>query len=455
MKNIDSTNPPVHLRTEGKQLIALAIPAILAQFAQMSMGVIDTIMAGRHSADALAAVAIGVSLFNPIIVFIIGIFLALSPITAQYHGKNDQQSIRQTFQVGIVLAVVLALPSSLLLYALEPVMIQIGITPEIIPLTNGYIRALAWGLIPLYCFFAMRFCNEGMFATKAIMYVSLAALPFNVIFNYWFINGGLGVPSMGAVGVGWATVVVWNVMALFLLLYTINSRRYQGYQLFSHWIKPRIDPYVEVLKLGLPMGLALGMEVALFGAVGLMIGRYTVPDIAGHQIALNISSMAFTLSLGLSVAVTARVGYHIGQDAPLRAKNTGLLGVGFGVIIAIFTAAIMLLFSKQLTAIFTTDQQVAAVAAHLIILAAIFQLSDGIQVNANGALRGMKDTRVPMYICTIAYWLIGFPIGYVLAEHFEMGVTGYWIAIISGLTMAAILLLARFLTLTTPKKLTV
>ena len=444
MSNIDSVLQSKKITVEAKQLLALAMPAILAQFAQMSMGVIDTIMAGRYSADALAAVAIGVSLFNPIIVFVIGIFLALSPTVAQYHGQNNPSGIKKTFQVGLILAVVLAIPSSIALYLLEPVMVAIGITPEIIPLANGYLQALAWGLIPLYCFFALRFCNEGMFATKAIMYVSLAALPFNVVFNYWFVNGGLGLEAMGAVGVGWATVVVWIVMAVFLLLYTLNSRRYQGYQLFSNWIKPQLGHYSEILKLGLPMGLALGMEVALFGAVGLMIGRYSVPDIAGHQIALNIASMAFTLSLGLSIAVTARVGYHIGRDDPTNAKRTGILGIGFGVIIALFTASMMLGFGPQFVALFTTDQQVTAVALNLLLLAAIFQISDGVQVNANGALRGMKDTKIPMYICTIAYWLVGFPVGYILAEYFGMGITGYWVALITGLTLAALLLTYRF-----------
>jgi MATE family multidrug resistance protein len=258
---------------------------------------------------------------------------------------------------------------------------------------------------------------------------------------------------MGAVGVGWATVTIWILMASILFLYTSYSRRYQGYHMFTLWIKPRYDHFSEIVKLGFPMGLALGMEVALFGVVGLMIGRYGVPDIAGHQIALNIASMAFTLSLGLSVAVTARVGFHCGQGNEIRAKNTGLLGIGFGVVIALFTASIMLGYSAELTAIFTSDKQVTAVALQLIFLAAIFQISDGIQVNANGALRGMKDTKIPMYICTFAYWLVGFPIGYILAEYFALGVTGYWIAIISGLTMAAILLTVRFIKLTKTSKL--
>ncbi|MDP2559556.1 MATE family efflux transporter [Psychrobium sp. 1_MG-2023] len=440
---INKINTAKH-RIEAKTLLKLAVPAILAQVAQMSLGVIDTIMAGRYSADALAAIAIGVSIFNPIIVFIIGIFLALSPITAQFNGEENKKGVRQAFQSGIVLAVLLALPSSLLLTSLEPLLWQIGITEKIIPLTSGYLEALAWGLIPLYCFFALRFCNEGMFATKAIMYCSIAAIPFNVVCNYWFINGGWGLAPMGAVGVGWATVVVWCVMALSLISYTALAKRYHGYHLFTHWIKPKLKTYSEVFKIGLPMGIGLGMEVALFGAVGLMIGRYSVPEIAGHQIALNISSMAYTISLGLSVAVTARVGYHIGKKDRIQARDTGYMGIGFGVIISCVTAIAMVLFNQQLAQIFTADTQVITVAVQLLILAAIFQLSDGIQVNASGALRGMKDTKVPMLICTVAYWVIGFPVGYIFAEHFGMGVRGYWLAIITGLTLSAILMTRRF-----------
>jgi len=446
-KLIEFIKNPEH-RLESKQLLALAAPAIMAQFAQMSLGVIDTIMAGRYSAEALAAIAIGVSIFNPIIVFIIGIFLALSPITAQYNGQGNQQGVRQAFQRGLILSVLLAIPSSILLYNLEPILWAIGITPEVIPLANGYLQALVWGLVPLYCFFALRFCNEGMFAAKAVMYCSIAAIPFNMVFNYWFINGGLGVPAMGAVGVGWATVVVWSVMATGLFGYTFFAKRYNGYRLFNDWALPKFKHFSEIFKLGLPMGLGLGMEVALFGAVGLMIGRYSVPDIAGNQIAINISSLAYTISLGLSIAVTARVGYHIGKKDLTQARDTGLIGICFGLLISCLTASVIIIFDQQLAAMFTNDPVVSTVAVQLLAMAALFQLSDGIQVNASGALRGMKDTKVPMYICAIAYWLIGFPVGYVLAEHYGMGVTGYWVALISGLSVSAVLMTHRFFSLT-------
>jgi len=448
LKTLISKHLTPNSKIESKRLLQLAVPAILAQLAQMSFGVIDTVMAGRYSADALAAVAIGVSIFNPIIVFIIGIFLALSPITAQYNGEENQLGVTRSFQTGVVLSIMLALPSAILLSSLEPFLWAMGITESIIPLASGYLSVLAWGVFPLYLFFALRFCNEGMFANKAIMYCSLIALPFNVVCNYWFINGGLGVPAMGAIGVAWATLVVWTIMALSLMFYTLTSKRYHGYNLFTQWLKPRFDDYMEVLRVGIPMGIGLGLEVALFGAVGLMIGRYTVPDIAGHQIAMNISSLAYTLSLGLSIAVTARVGYHIGKKDSAQARQTGFMGIVFGMIISVFTATAMILFHQSFTQIFTSDEFVLGVASQLIILAAIFQISDGIQVNASGALRGMKDTKVPMVICMIAYWVIGFPIGYVLAEYADWGVKGYWVAIICGLTISAALMTHRFNKLT-------
>jgi len=246
-------------KLESKELLKLAVPAILAQLAQMSFGVIDTIMAGQYSADALAAVAIGVSIFNPIIVFVIGIFLALSPIAAQYNGDENKLGITRTFQTGVVMSLFLALPSAILLHSLEPLLWGLGITPSIIPLASGYLNILAWGVFPLYFFFSLRFCNEGMFANKAIMYCSLIALPFNVVCNYWFINGGLGLPAMGAIGVAWATLVVWTIMAVSLLAYTLTANRYKEYNLFSQWLKPRIEDYKEILTVGLPMGIGLGL----------------------------------------------------------------------------------------------------------------------------------------------------------------------------------------------------
>ena len=448
MKKYISQHLTPSYKLESKELLKLAVPAILAQLAQMSFGVIDTIMAGQYSADALAAVAIGVSIFNPIIVFVIGIFLALSPIAAQYNGDENKLGITRTFQTGVVMSLFLALPSAILLHSLEPLLWGLGITPSIIPLASGYLNILAWGVFPLYFFFSLRFCNEGMFANKAIMYCSLIALPFNVVCNYWFINGGLGLPAMGAIGVAWATLVVWTIMAVSLLAYTLTANRYKEYNLFSQWLKPRIEDYKEILTVGLPMGIGLGLEVALFGAVGLMIGRYTVPEIAGHQVALNISSLAYTLTLGLSVAVTARVGYHIGKKNLSQARQTGFMGIAFGMVLSIFTATTMIVFYQSLIGVFSSDEFVLGVASQLIFLAAIFQLSDGIQVNASGALRGMKDTNVPMIICIIAYWVIGFPVGYIIAEYAGWGVEGYWIAIICGLTISAALMTHRFNKLT-------
>jgi MATE family multidrug resistance protein len=431
-------------KTETQHLLALAIPTILAQLAQTGLGVIDTIMAGNYSPQALAAIAIGLNLFNPIMILVIGIVLSINPIAAQLNGDKQYDKIRRLFHNGIVLSLLLVIPSIILLRNCQPLMRLIGIEESLITLSQGYLDALSWGLPGFYLFFALRFINEGLFANKIVMYVAISALPLNVVLNQWFIYGGFGLPEMGAVGTGWATTVSYFYMFAAMLIYTAKTKRYDHIKFFSRWHKPDIKSQLELLKLGVPMGLSLCLEVALFAAVGLMIGTYTIAEIAGHQIALNISSITYMLPLGLSIAITSRVGYHIGRNQPLMAKNTGYLGIIMSFITMIFSVVLFISFPTEITSLYTDDQAVITVSSQLLFFAALFQLSDGIQVSASGALRGLKDTKIPLLICGVAYWIIGFPLGYWFAEELGWGVKGYWIAMISGLSVAAILLAARF-----------
>ncbi|MFT5164552.1 MAG: MATE family multidrug resistance protein [Alteromonadaceae bacterium] len=432
-------------KTETRQILNLAVPAIIAQLAQMGMGVIDTIMAGHHSGEALAAIAIGINLMNPVIVFVIGILLALNPMVAQLNGKEDWAKIRVLFQSGMVLALLLVIPSFIILRSLEPVLNIIGLDSAIIPVTQGYLEAISWGLPGLYLFLALRFANEGLFSNKAIMLIAISALPLNVLFNYWFMYGGLGVPAMGVVGVGWATGIIYFYMFVALLLFTLRTRRYRHIGIFNQQLKPDFAAIKETIELGVPIGLSIGLEVALFAAVGLMIGSYGIAQIAGHQIAINIASLTYMVPLGLSVAITSRVGYHIGRDQPLQAKSSGYLGIIMALCLMVCCATLLILFPNLFASFYSEDTAVITVASQLLFFAALFQLSDGIQVASMAALRGMKDTRIPVYISAFSYWVIGFPVGYWFAEVQGYGVKGYWIAMISGLFIAAILLTSRFI----------
>ncbi len=431
-------------KIEIKELSKLGAPAILAQVSQMSLGVIDTMMAGRVSPEALAAIAVGTNILNPVVVFILGVFLALNPIVAHLNGRGNFQQIGVVFQHALFLSIVLAIPSILLLTHSVPLMQLIEIQPEIVPIVDDYLSACSFGIIPLFGFLALRFCNEGLFSTRAIMTVSIIAIPFNLIFNYWFIWGGLGVPAMGAVGVGYATAVVWFIMFLSIAFYSITTSRYRHLAIVGKLHRFDFKQLKEIVTLGLPMGIGVGMEIAMFAIIGLLIGRYEVNIVASHQIAINIASMAYMIPLGLSIAISARVGFFAGRHEQSAVKLAAKTGIILSIGLAVISAILILSFKLPLSLLYTNDVAVAKLAASLLLLAALFQLSDAIQVSISGALRGLKDTKIPMIISAIAYWVVGFPVGYYLAEMSAYGVRGYWIGIIAGLSAAAILLFVRY-----------
>ncbi|NVK89526.1 MAG: MATE family efflux transporter [Gammaproteobacteria bacterium] len=431
-------------QSEVRELFKLGIPAILAQLSQMSLGVIDTMMAGSINPEALAAIAVGTNIINPVMVFILGVFLALNPIVAHLNGRGNFQQIGVVFQQSTLAAFVLAAPAILFLTQAKPIMEVIGIQEELHGIVADYLAACSYGVIPLFGFLALRFCNEGLFSNRAIMIVSLIAIPFNLVFNYWFIWGGFGIPALGAVGIGYATALVWTIMFISMLIYSLFSPRYRHLAIKGTWHRFDWVQMKELFKIGLPMGIAVGMEIAMFAIVGLLIGRFAIEVVAAHQIAINIASMAYMIPLGLSIAISARVGFFSGRENIPGLKLAAKTGVLIALSIAIVSAIGMYWFADFLISLYSDDQQVAELAAGLLLLAAIFQLSDAIQVALSGALRGVKDTRIPMLISAISYWLIGFPVGFVFAEIMGWSARGYWMGIVAGLTTAALLLYWRY-----------
>ncbi|PCJ48509.1 MAG: MATE family efflux transporter [Gammaproteobacteria bacterium] len=430
-------------KNESKEMLKLATPAIIAQVAQMSMGAIDTIMAGNLSTSALAAISVGSNLFVPLLVFSMGIIMSLNPLVAQANGAGRYNKVGEYFRHGIYIAIVVAIPTIFLMYQLKVLMQIIGVQPSIIPVVTGYLEALAWGVIPLFLFFVLRSLNEGLFSTKVIMYISLTAIPFNIALNYIFMYGYLGMPTLGAIGLGYATSVVWCLILTILLVYTIFTPKYKHLIFFKHFHKPQVRVFKEILKLGLPLSATIGLEVLMFGAVGLFIGRYSIETIAAHQIAMNLSSLAYMFPLGLSVAISARVGHAIGRHSYDGVKRASYIGLGYSVFFSLCSIFIALLFTAQLVEIYTDQVQVIDLTIKLIYIATLFMIFDGFQVATASALRGMKDTFVPMFLSGISYWLIGFPVGYYLAEVVQLQAAGYWFGFIAGLATAAILLIFR------------
>jgi len=422
----------------------IALPAVMAQLAQMAMGVIDTLMAGHHSNDALAAIAIGTSLLHPVLVFFMGLFLAFNPIIAHHKGAGENLKIGGSIRLAMFLAIAFAPIAIVMLLNAQFILAMLGVDENIALLSTRYLHATVWGWPGLLLFLALRFCNEGLFSTPAILTATLISIPFNILFNYWFMYGGYGVPALGAVGLGYATGLVWTIMCIGLLVYTAVTPKYKELEIFKHWKIPSQSEIKEVFKLGFPMAITLGFEVTMFAAVSLMIARYPTQVMGAHQIAVNIASLSFMIPLGISQAITARVGFFSGKKDRYSLRLAGYTGIGTAAALSAFSASAMIFIPALLVSFYTSDLEVISIAIGLLFYAAVFQFSDSLQVASAGALRGVKDTKMPMIITAISYWLVGFPVGYYLAEYMDYQANGYWIGLIAGLSSAAGLLLYRW-----------
>lgn len=431
-------------RVELKQLTHIAAPLVIAQVAQSALNTVDVIMAGQLSADALAAVSTGVNLFATPMLFILGIFLALNPIISQFNGARDNASMVGTLQSGIWFAVLISIPVFFLWRELDVVMDWLDVEPSIRPLAAEYVDALSWGTPFFWLFLALRFCNEGLFATRAVMTITIVAIPINALLNWVLIYGKFGFPELGAVGLAWATNTVWLMMFVSMLIYTARAKRHRHLHGFLQWCKPDWPRLLDIAKTGVPMGLSFSLEVLMFAMIGLMMATYDAATIGAHQIALNFASLMFMIPLGISNAITARVGYAAGERSPEAVRRAGWTGILFAVSIAMLSTLTMWLLPWQITAIYTPNTAVQTLAVAFLSMAAIFQLSDALQVTAAGALRGLKDTRVPMFISLFSYWIIGFPSAWLLANKTALGPAGYWAGMIAGLSTAALLLNWRF-----------
>lgn len=421
-----------------RYLLTLSIPAVFSQLAQMGMGFIDTIMAGHHSRDTLAVVSIGSNLFIPVIIVFLGIFLSINPLSSGHAARSEPKELAKLLKSSLALAFMLALPIIYIVRNLEPIIRLLGLKSALIVSADDYLEALSFGLIPLFIFLALRFYNEGLFSTRAIMFITLSALPINIFFNYLF----LFQLNWGPAGLGYATTISYSYLCLALLLFTLKYRGYDAIISQLAYVKVDLEVIKKIIQLGLPIGVGLGLEITLFAVTGLFIATYGVEIVAGHQIAMNIASMTFMIPMGISIATTARVGYFFGKNDYLTATRVGYIGSGMSLVVMTASALTMWFFPEMLVHLYTTDPGTVNVAMSLLFYAAIFQLFDGIQVTVLGALRGFHDTKIPMYFNLIAYWLIGFPVGYYLSLSYKAA--GFWMGIISALMCAAVLMSIRY-----------
>ncbi|MWV12681.1 MATE family efflux transporter [Pseudomonas sp. R-28-1W-6] len=435
---------PARIRAELRALLALATPIIIAQLAHTAMGFVDTVMAGRVSPRDLAAVALGNSLWVPVFLLMTGILLATTPKVAQRFGSGQQQEIGPLVRQALWLALAVGGGAAALLWNAEPVLHLMQVDPSLVEPAMGYLRGVACGFPAVALYHVLRCYSDGLGHTRPSMMLGIGGLLLNIPLNYVLIYGKLGLSALGGVGCGWATGIVMWSMLLGMLWWVNWAPYYRPSRLFARFDWPQWPVLRRLLSIGVPIGVAVFAEASIFSVIALLIGGLGATVVAGHQIALNFSSLVFMIPYSLGMAATVRVGQSLGRDQPREARFAAGVGMASALAYACLSASLMLLWRSEIAQIYTAAPEVIAVASSLIVYSALFQFSDAIQVTAAGALRGYQDTRATMLYTLFAYWGIGLPVGYGLglADWFgePSGPRGLWQGLVVGLTCAAVLL---------------
>lgn len=450
-------------RLETRALVRLALPIYGAQLAQSGMSVADIIMSGRASAVDLAAVSVGASLWVPLMLLMTGTLMGATPIVAHRVGGGRYDRVRagahQALWVALGFGGLCALA---LAFGALPIFRWMDIPVDVAALANDYLVAVAFGIPAVAFYQALRAFSDGMHHTRPALWMGLLGLGVNVPCNYLLIYGGPGLvdllgaplparieqlPALGAKGCGIATAISMWTMCLGMGIYVLRSRAYAPVTLWADPTPPRLREIGELLYVGLPIGLAIFFEVTLFTAITLLVAYLGEVTVAAHQIALNVTSVLFMLPLSLSMALTVRVSNRLGAGDPDSARFVAWNGTAIGLLMALLNGLLIWLLAEPVLSIYSTNSDVKTLAMSLILLAMLFQISDSLQVNLAGALRGYRDTRVVMGITLISYWVVGLGVGHLLGRGlagFEaMGIHGYWIGLNAGLTSAAALLAWR------------
>jgi MATE family multidrug resistance protein len=438
----------VILRRELGSLIKLATPLLIAQLLTSATGVVDAMMSGHYSAQALAAVAVGNSVWLPLYLLIAGMMIATTTMVARFHGGKQTQNIVTTVQQSIWLALALSLLTVVILRNCKPLLNWAGLDPTTLLIADGYMAAVSWGMPAAAIFNGLRGFSEGMGRTRPFMISSLIAFIVNIPLNYALIHGLWIFPELGAVGCGWATAISFWLQAFILFGFTRKVDNYESIHLFHNWQWPHLTEMGKVIKLGLPIAMAAFAEVTIFSLIALLVAGLGTPIIAGHQIALSTSHLIFMIPLALSQAVTIQTGYYLGDNNQARANQVIIIGLSCALLLALCTMGGILIFREVIISLYTTDITVSGIAMALFLWMAFYQIPDHLQIISNAALRGYHDTRIPMLFILFAYWGVSLPLGYLLGRTTLITATplaakGFWIGLSIGLSASCCLLLYR------------
>lgn len=431
------------LRKELRPTLRLAVPLVMAELAWMSMTTVDTIMVGRlpNAALAIGAAALGGGLYYTVAIFGSGLMLGLDTLVSQAFGREDLHDARHSLVNSVVMAVVLTPLLMGIVSLMPPLMLRVGVKQEIVDTMAPFLRALNWSTLPLLLYFTLRRYLQAVHIVKPVTFALISANIVNALFNWIFIYGRWGAKAYGVPGSGWSTCVARAYMAgvlAFALFYYDRPRRLL---LRGHAWRIDVRRMHALLKLGGPAATQILLEIGGFTAAGAMAGKVGALSLAAHQIALNCAAFTYMVPLGVSSAAAVRVGHALGRKDPEGARRAGWMTILLGAAFMLMAGLVFVSIPRSIARIYTPDPAVIRAGATLLLIAAAFQLFDGIQTVTTGALRGAGETRIPMLANFIAYWVIGLPVGYLLCFRMGWGVIGLWVGLLIGLVVVATIVL--------------
>ncbi len=425
-------------------MIVLAVPVVLSELGWMAQGIVDTIMVGKLGPAAIGAVSLGNAVYYTPSLFGIGLLLGLDTLVAQAYGRRDHDECHRWLAQGVYLACIVTPPIMLLLAAASFGFARFGITPAVAAPASTYLRLLNWGTLPLLLYGGTRRYLQGVGQVRVITVTYVLANLLNWAGNWILIYGKLGFPALGVNGSAISTCIARVAMAAALLGFAWRYERQRGHPLFRHWAGPSLQRLRQLVQLGAPAAGQILLEVGAWNLATFSAGYLTPVALATHSIALNYASLTYMVPLGVSAAAAVSVGHAVGAGDPHRARRAGWLALGLGTSFMLLAAVVFLVAPRPLIALYTRDPRVLAVGPSLLWIAAAFQIFDGVQTVCTGALRGLGETRMPMFANLIGYWVLGLPLGLALCFVLHWGIYGLWIGLTLALVFISLALLRRW-----------
>jgi MATE family multidrug resistance protein len=431
-------------RQELDEMVGLAVPVVLSELGWMVQGVVDTIMVGKLGPAAIGAVALGNAVFFTPSIFGIGLLLGLDTLVSQAYGRKDHDDCHRWLAQGMYLACIITPPIMLLLALVSLGFAPMGITAQVAAPAGSYLRLLTWSMLPLLLYCGTRRYLQSVGQVGVVTVTLISANLINWLGNWVLIYGKWGMPAMGVRGSAISTGISRLLTAVALMGFAWRYERQRGHPLFRHWPAPSLTKIRALLRLGAPAAGQMVLEVGAWNLATFSAGWLTPVALATHQIVLNYVSLTYMVPLGISAAAAVSVGHAVGACDGARARRDGWMALGLGTGFMVLAAMVFLAAPGPLIALYTSDPQVRSVGSSLLVLAAVFEIFDGIQAVSTGALRGLGETRTPMLANLVGYWVLGLPLGMFLCFVLHWGIYGVWVGLTLALIVVASTLLVRW-----------